>query len=418
MGISVNFIKQFVKFSGKESILQTKPIKNINIGNLKYHSLQEDVVELSQKAKIEGILFNPEALAEKLSENLNKIIKYDGATGMPSSKKLAKNLLSEVKSLEQRGVQIRRDDIIKFLQETSEDGLNINASADRGYLNHMCAMEEFYTRMFLNLSAIAKKTPQKENESISDYLSRVIKIRERKQKQLEASRIKIIKSKLQHEPDKAVRPRPLTQEERASAIYELEKRRIEDARLNILSKMPKLDEKSPDSKILLAWQRAHLGSFEFSDDSLQKAVMQLGGRYNSKHPKQFKKTFETIAVKDYKQDFDIEPVYHWTGFGDAEKFVMKEIPKSGGIFRLNKRLCCSTHKNYGEEDYNDLMINQNVKFIIHPKSETSRAYNVGFNQEVVYPKYEEFRILDKECIEYVDEAGCGFPRWEIHMQEV
>ena len=374
--------------------------------------------KLSEKVSKKGI-FDSEALYDKLSDNLNKIIMEEGALGLPCSKDLAKNLLSEIKSLEKSGVKISREDIIKFLKETSEDGLDIRAKIDRGYINHMCAMEEFYTRMFTNLSAIAQKTPLKEGESVSDFLGRVIKIRERRLKQLEASRIKIIKSKLQYEHDNAARPRALTPEERESAIYLLEKRRKEDVRLNIMSKIPKLDENSPDSKILLAWQRAHLGAFEFSDGNLQEAVMQLGGRYNAKHPKKFRKTFEEIAEKDYKQIFDIEPVYHWTGYGDAEKYVTKELPKIGDIFTLNRRLCCSTHKTFGEMDYGDHIIGQNVKFILHPKSETSRAYNVGFNQEVVYPRGEKFKILDKECVEYINpETGCGYPRWEVHMQEV
>ena len=65
------------------------------------------------------------------------------------------------------------------------------------------------------------------------------------------------------------------------------------------------------------------------------------------------------------------------------------------------------------------MSNQNIKFVIHPKSETSRAYNVGYNQEVVYPAGEKFKILDKDCIEYIDTTnGSGCMRWEIHMQEI
>ena len=56
---------------------------------------------------------------------------------------------------------------------------------------------------------------------------------------------------------------------------------------------------------------------------------------------------------------------------------------------------------------------------MHPKSETSQAYNLGYNQEVVYPAGQQFRILDKELVEHIDPStGAGYLRWEIHMQEV
>ena len=40
---------------------------------------------------------------------------------------------------------------------------------------------------------------------------------------------------------------------------------------------------------------------------------------------------------------------------------------------------------------------------------------LGCNREVVYPKGEQFIILDKQYIEYIDsETGAGFGRWEVH----
>ena len=147
--------------------------------------------------------------------------------------------------------------------------------------------------------------------------------------------------------------------------------------------------------------------------------MGIGGRYNSKHPIKTKTNYEIILDKDYKQDFDIEPVYHWFGSNNPEAFIAKNIPKNGEVYTFPKMQCCSTHKKYAEIDYGDHMSNQNIKFVIHPKSETSRAYNVGYNQEVVYPAGEKFKILDKDCIEYIDTTnGSGCMRWEIHMQEI
>ncbi len=58
---------------------------------------------------------------------------------------------------------------------------------------------------------------------------------------------------------------------------------------------------------------------------------------------------------------------------------------------------------------------------MHPKCETSRAYITSdVIEKLFYPKGEQFIILDKQYIEYIDsETGAGFNgRWEVHMQEV
>ncbi len=140
---------------------------------------------------------------------------------------------------------------------------------------------------------------------------------------------------------------------------------------------------------------------------------------SAKHPIKTKSFFETIAEKDYKQDFDIEPVYHWFRMANPEDFVINVLPKKGDVYTLKDVLCCSTHKHYAEMGYGDHVVSQNIKFIIHPKSEISRAYNLGYNQEVIYPSGEQFRILDKDCVEYIDKkTGFGRMLWEVHIQEV
>ena len=95
------------------------------------------------------------------------------------------------------------------------------------------------------------------------------------------------------------------------------------------------------------------------------------------------------------------------------------LPQKGKIYTNNEIMCCSSQKHYAEVDYGDNLPDLNVKFIIHPKSETSRAYNLGYNQEVIYNSGENFRIIDKTQIEYIDkETGQSMSRWEVHMQEV
>ena len=360
--------------------------------------------------------YSPNVLTSKLENYINANIKDKGnSVEIPSSKVITKVLINNLKQLEKNGVVIKRENIIEFFKEKAENGLRMsNLKFNYTSVTHSVMQK----KMFARLAMIAESTPQKEGESISAYVNRVVKLREKRNKQLEDFRIKNIKAQLKYEKELvAPKSRPLTNQERKFALEELEQARLEDLEWDVLI-IPKLPKNATDKEIYDAWAKAHLGTFDFSDDELQEAVMQLGGRYNSKHPIEVKDGFDCVAEKDYKQEFENEPVYHWFCVQNPEKFV-KELPKTGETYKLPKIHCCSTHKHYGESDFADNISSMNVKFIMHPKSETSRAYNLGYNQEVVYPKGENFKILDKEFVEYIDpDTNIGYYRWEIHMQEL
>lgn len=364
-------------------------------------------------------VFHPElvskTLSDKIAENSSE---WGMSLDMPSTKSVSKFLIEELKSMEKKGVKISKDDILKLFSDIADEGLELKKPKYNGNFRGFCDMEELYHRLFVNLSNLAEKTPVKEGESMSSFVTRIVKLRERRIKQMDDYRIKSIKSKLKYEPDVSVPSRKLTESERSAAIAELEAHRKIDEYAEIYL-LPKLKETATDKQIYRAWQAMHMGGGEFKDKELSKAVMELGGRYNSKHPIKTKERFDVIAEKDYKSEFEIEPVYHWFGRNNPDKFVKTEIPKVGEIYTVPSRQCCSTHRDYAEGDFGDSVSTCNIKFILHPKSETSRAYNVGLNQEVVYAEGEQFRILDKECIECINpKTGKGYSRWEIHMQEV
>lgn len=363
--------------------------------------------------------FDQENILSSLSKFVSSKIKngYMGVT-LPSTKTILKDLSAELKQLEKDGVKISEDDIIKLLQEVASEGINFKVPSKCNASYQIFEMEEQYNKMFKTLLNIANKTPKKETESGSAYFTRLIKAREKRIKQLDDFRIKNIKSKLKYAPDKPYEIPTLSEKHRQEAIKALQDERERDFQIEVMP-IPLVTGKSTDKEICEAWQQAHLGGFNFKNSELEEAVMSLAGRYNSKHPIKTKTQFETIAQKNYKQDFENEPVYHWFESVAPEDFVNRQIPKTGEIYTLKRQQCCSTHKEYGEIEFGDHMPNQNIKFIMHPKSETSRAYNVGYNQEVVYPKGEQFKILDKEYIEYIDpKTGNGKMVWEIHMQEV
>lgn len=360
--------------------------------------------------------YSPELLTLKLEDKINSgIAAFGSSQDIPSSKFITKTMVNEFKKLEKNGVAVSREQVIAFFKEKAETGLLMKNISIKNALVLHSTMQK---KMFARLAMIAEKTPQQEGESISAYVNRIVKLREKRNKQIDDFRIKQIKSKLTYEKEiEKPKPRKLTNEERKLAIAELEAARIRDAELEIFI-LPKLDENATDAKIYKAWRKGHLGSFKFNDCNVQRAVMQLGGRYNSKEPMKTEALYEMIADKDYKQEFENEPVYHWFGNKNPEKFVA-ELPKVGEIYELPRLQCCSTHKHYAEDDYGDHVSGLDIKFVMHPKSETSRAYSVGYNQEVVYPKGEQFIILDKELVEYIDpKTNAGYYRWEIHMQEV
>lgn len=366
-------------------------------------------------------IFNIEAVSEGVSKYINTNIKNIGISlDMPSTKSVIKNLVEELKSMEKSGIKVSEEDIINLFKTIADEGVDMNLSKfSMVHRPHLFAMEDLYSRLFYNLSILAEKTPRKDGERISTYVNRLEKLREKRIQQMDNFRIKMIKSRLKYEPElEPPKIKALSPEIRAKIIDILEDQRERDL-ISEIYLIPKLNENSTDKKIFRAWQAAHMGGKTIEDDMLSRAVMQLGGRYNAKHPIKTKARFERIAEKNYKQEFDIEPVYHWFGMNNPEKFVKRTLPNVGEIYTVPERQCCSTHKHYAEGDYGDHVSVNNIKFIMHPKSETSRAYNLGLNQEVIYPAGEQFRILDKQCVEYIDpETGAGYPRWEVHMQEV
>jgi hypothetical protein len=64
-------------------------------------------------------------------------------------------------------------------------------------------------------------------------------------------------------------------------------------------------------------------------------------------------------------------------------------------------------------------IRMNVKFVMHPKNQTSKAYLLGTDNEVVYPQGQQFRVIDKELVEYINpKTNMGCVRYEVHLQEI
>ncbi len=359
--------------------------------------------------------FSSETIMEELSKSINNKMYADKSLlYMPSTKSIVQNLISELETLERNNVKISKQDILDLLDEIVSEGLDIKVPENKKLLNQVCSMETLYTDMFSGICELAESTRLKPKESATSFLKRIINIYN---ETLNENGSEVIKSNLKYFPDEVIPKPKLTSAQKIKAVKELMESRRSDINSGSPTIIPILTPASSDKQIHNAWRNAHLGGFKFFDDKLQCAVMELGDRYSALCPVKTRSAFSTpVYEKDYDNPFEVEPVYRWMSILKPEEFV--KIPKLGDIYTVPTYQCCSTHKLCAEVDYGDHIPNLNVKFIIHPKSETSRAYNTGFNQEVVYRPGERFRILGKRCIENInEETSMSTLRWEIHMQE-
>ena len=331
----------------------------------------------------------------------------------PSTKKTHKLFLNLIKEKEKQGVRISREQLIEFLEAEAKKGIQI-----QHFLTPFQAKahQDNYRRTFNNLYLLAERTDIKDDETISEYLNRVIKASERRKKQIDDFRIKNIINKLKYEPQDKVEKSSIPEDMREQILEELN----ENIKDNYESMKP-LKPDATDRQIIKAWRKMCVGDHGNFSNETNKCLMNCLERYNSsqKPTTEFDVFYnDTDFDTEYTSEFKYEPVYRWLSFNNPETFI-ESLPRNGEIMVADRTLSCSMNKIYAEEDYNDGNRLMNVKFIIHPKSEVSNARILGYNQEVLYPAGEKFKMLDKELVEcYTDKKkeNCFF-RWEIHVQE-
>ena len=70
-------------------------------------------------------------------------------------------------------------------------------------------------------------------------------------------------------------------------------------------------------------EQAVIGSMLTDSDAVVEAIEVL--KSDDFYRQDNKTIYEAIADKDYKQEFEIEPVYHWFSMPNAEDFVKKQL---------------------------------------------------------------------------------------------
>ena len=192
-----------------------------------------------------------------------------------------------------------------------------------------------------------------------------------------------------------------------------EKVELNDEEMKELKKLARTEEELPYEKLCQRAMNYYVGgdySLMYASEKIQKAVLNNCPRYNSKNRKHY---------SDGLNNFENHPVVRWLQIVEnSDEFVQNF--KEGDTYKYKYLQSCSKDGTYCENEFRDDTIEKNVKFIIHPKSETSKARDLGDRKygglEVIYPANQEFVILDKALVKYHDGKN-DFYRWVIHMQE-
>ena len=115
----------------------------------------------------------------------------------------------------------------------------------------------------------------------------------------------------------------------------------------------------------------------------------------------------------------------WMEIDNLPHFI-NTIPKEGEIYKLDRmQSFAKTTKGaeiiHGNQFY-DGNISKNVKFIVKPKNELTKAYDVGQGkygaEEVLYKAGEEFKIISKKPEYLTLPDGKVTMQYVIEMEEV
>ena len=119
-----------------------------------------------------------------------------------------------------------------------------------------------------------------------------------------------------------------------------------------------------------------------------------------------------------------EPLARWMEVPNLSYFI-ETIPEEGEIYAFD-RFQSFAKSTYGAEhnrggDFHDGNTNKNFKFVVHPNSELTNAYDIGDgkfgNQEVLYKAGAQFKVISKG-IEVGEQNGIKNRMYVVHLKEL
>ena len=377
--------------------------------------------EKADKKIIDGLFkdFDEQLGAEKLKSH----IRYNDEINQPNV--FENGIVNTLKKAEDKGIS---QDKIENLYQTIAKKNSLNDTQIKGISgsSNLLPYESDFAKyelrlrrqLFDGVETLKETTPQKEGEKYSEYIERLISTHKSNVESQNEAHIKRIRDNIHYsdvEPPKA----ELTDDE-LKILQEWRPEEYKDK-----SKEEALQKLSGYCNF---WTRGYTS--EAKDGGLPENIEHIllskaFPRYNS----------QTNLFRDGHKRETITPVARWmnitglrtgeTTVKDAEKYIDETFKVGQKYVAPSKQSCSMDLLSAHDADFCDTSANE-LKFIIHPKSATSKAANIASatdhtfqygHFEVIYPKGTEFNVLDKRLEEVELRGGDKYYRWVVEMQE-
>ncbi len=297
-----------------------------------------------------------------------------------------------------------------IFSETLKSFYNDKSSCITEYISYpgILAKEKIINQMSDKIINIMNSNSKEESETSLDYFKRVRNLYNQEKENDE----KIKQDKLNN------LEYSLTDE------VPVEKVEITDEERREYAKEFDLPEDTPLEDIAYKWKKRYIrGGGSRENPKMITAFLQTMPRYDSS--KFFFKGGLYQPVVRWMQ-FINEP---YDGYMTLDDYI-KSIPEEGEIYTFDRQQSCSKQFNYCENEFADYSMDKNVKLIIYPKSQVSKAYDFVEgkygDREVMYPAGTQFKVIHKGWEEFsVEERFMRNPqkpengaRYVIYLQEV
>ena len=330
-----------------------------------------------------------------------------------------------LKKAEEKGIA---EEKVKKLYSTLAEQNNLNnsqieyllADAQLPPSHSLGRQHELMARRDLvqGVETLKQTVPQKEGEKYSEYIERLMETHNTNVSIKNEEHIRNLRSNIHYsdvEPPKA----ELTDDE-LKILQEWRPEEYKDkSKEEALKRLSRYD---------YCWARTYTSGADggnLPEDIEHILISKALPRYNS----------QTHRMPGGKKSKTPKPVARWMNIprvtpdgikvDNPERFIQDTFKVGEKYVAPAKQSCSMDLKSAGDACFADDYYND-IKFIIHPKSSTSKAgdisavidesFKYGYN-EVIYPKGTEFNVLDKRVEDFIHKDGKHHYSWVIEMQE-
>lgn len=403
-------------------------------------AVQEAKAKAEQEAKIKA---EKEAEAARIAkENAENKIKddlfkdFDETVGTGALKDIYGGDIDQINSFKNGVVDVLKkaegkgfnEEKVKKLYSTLAEQNNLNNSQIESFLadtqlpsSHLLSRQhELMARRDLvqGVETLKQTVPQKEGEKYSEYIERLMETHNTNVSIKNEEHIRNLRSNIHYSDVEPSIPE-LTDEE-LKILQEWNPKGF-----NNMTKEEALKELSMYES---CWARTYTSGADGGNlpENIEHILISKGlPRYNS----------QTYRMPGGKKSKMPKPVARWMNIprvtpdgikiDNPEKYIQDTFKVGEKYVAPAKQSCSMDLKSAGDACFADDYFND-IKFIIHPKSSTSKAGNIsavidnsfkyGYN-EVIYPKGTEFNVLDKRVEDFIHKDGKHHYGWVIEMQE-